>query len=435
MEPCKAMPRDGSNIYSAPSGTTAVSGTAVASAPYNALVSDLTTDLNAARPISAGGTGATSASAARTNLGVSATDATITAIAALDFSVTGSMLYSTAADTFSLLTSTVAGRALLTAADASAQRTALSLGTAALKATGTSGNTVPLLDGANTWSNTQNQQGQVNIGAGIASGSVAAHFENSTVTNNKMGAYFQGAGTVFTFVPFDGGSYSTSDEFGYDFTGNYWSFDSATVYVGGSHIVTRTASETLTNKTLSSPAFSGSTSSAFSVNAAWTFTNSSQPVIVNGTSQNGKIKLQHNSSDAGFIGANATNSLMVIDSTNSTVQLSVNNSTGLVTVGDGGIQAPIGVSSETSGTLTSASRNKQVNASGDVTINDGVFTQYDRIEIYAGASARSIVQDTGMTLRLDGSATTGTRSLAARGRAAIYFVSNSEAIVSGMGVS
>lgn len=54
-------------------------------------------------------------------------DATLTAIAALDFSVAGSMLYSTAADTFSLLTSTVAGRALLTAADAAAQRTALSL--------------------------------------------------------------------------------------------------------------------------------------------------------------------------------------------------------------------------------------------------------------------------------------------------------------------
>jgi hypothetical protein len=39
--------------------------------------------------------------------------------------------------------------------DASGSRTALGLGTAAVKNTGTSGNTVPLLDGANTWSAAQ----------------------------------------------------------------------------------------------------------------------------------------------------------------------------------------------------------------------------------------------------------------------------------------
>ncbi len=96
---------------------------------------------------------------------------------------------------------------------------------------------------------------------------------------------------------------------------------------------------------------------------------------------------------------------------------------------------PVAVSSETSGTLTAASANKQVNAAGDITLNDGVFAAGDRGEIYAGASARSIIQDTGMTLRLDGSATTGTRTLAARGRASWYAVSTSEIIVSGTGVT
>ena len=48
------------------------------------------------------------------------------------------------------LTCTAAGRALIDDADASAQRTTLGLGTAAVVNTGTSGGTVPLLSGSNT---------------------------------------------------------------------------------------------------------------------------------------------------------------------------------------------------------------------------------------------------------------------------------------------
>src|SRR4051812_25238524 len=54
------MPRAG-GVYSAPPGTTATPNTTVASAPYNALVADLVADANAARPVTAGGTGSTNA--------------------------------------------------------------------------------------------------------------------------------------------------------------------------------------------------------------------------------------------------------------------------------------------------------------------------------------------------------------------------------------
>jgi len=47
--------------------------------------------------------------------------------------------------------STATGRSLITAADAAAGRTALGLGTASTQNTGTSGATVPLLNGSNTW--------------------------------------------------------------------------------------------------------------------------------------------------------------------------------------------------------------------------------------------------------------------------------------------
>jgi hypothetical protein len=63
-----AMPRtDG--VYTPPAGTKGVPDTTIRSAPYNALVDDLTADANNARPITAGGTGATNATDARENLG------------------------------------------------------------------------------------------------------------------------------------------------------------------------------------------------------------------------------------------------------------------------------------------------------------------------------------------------------------------------------
>lgn len=65
------MSRNGSGVYSKPAGTTAVSGTTIESAKFNSVIDDLVDDANAARPIVAGGTGATTAAGARTNLGLS----------------------------------------------------------------------------------------------------------------------------------------------------------------------------------------------------------------------------------------------------------------------------------------------------------------------------------------------------------------------------
>jgi len=64
------MPRDGSGIYTTPVGTTAVPDTTIESAKYNNNVADVAADLNAPRPIVAGGTGANNAVDAAINLGV-----------------------------------------------------------------------------------------------------------------------------------------------------------------------------------------------------------------------------------------------------------------------------------------------------------------------------------------------------------------------------
>jgi len=62
------MPRDGSNIYHQPFPNV-VTDTPIESAVYNGFTNDVASDLNLPRPISAGGTGASDAATAITNLG------------------------------------------------------------------------------------------------------------------------------------------------------------------------------------------------------------------------------------------------------------------------------------------------------------------------------------------------------------------------------
>lgn len=153
------MPRTG-GVYSPPAGTKGVSNTTIQSVPYNAFVDDLTDDANAARPVTAGGTGATTASGARTALGlaigtnVQAYDALLQSIAGLTTSA-NQMIYLTGTDTAAVATITAYGRSLIDDADAATARTTLGLGTAAIRNTGTSGFTIPFLDGTNTWSSIQ----------------------------------------------------------------------------------------------------------------------------------------------------------------------------------------------------------------------------------------------------------------------------------------
>jgi hypothetical protein len=120
------MPRTG-GVYAPPAGSKGTPNTTIQSSKYNALVDDLTLDANAARPVTAGGTGATNATAARAALGlvigtnVQAYDGLLQAIAALN----------TSADKVIMTTGT---------------------DTVALKSIGTSGDAIPLLNAGNTWS-------------------------------------------------------------------------------------------------------------------------------------------------------------------------------------------------------------------------------------------------------------------------------------------
>jgi hypothetical protein len=73
--------------------------------------------------------------------------------------------------------------------------------------------------------------------------------------------------------------------------------------------------------------------------------------------------------------------------------------------------------------------------SGNMTVPNSTFAAGDAVSIYNNsASAITITASVG-TLRQAGTTATGNRTLAARGLATVLFISATEAVVSGAGLS
>jgi hypothetical protein len=281
-------------------------------------------------------------------------------------------------------------------------RTSLGLGTSATVNTGTSGATIPLLNGVNTWASAQTYSADIVWGSNIAGTSTgfAGSIGANPVASITSGGYVQlwGStsanpgraviGNASQTLVLDGSTAFTYNGSGIWHAGNDGAgsgLDADTLDgVQGSDYATLTGTQTLTNKTLTSP----------TVNSG----------ALSGT----------------FTGAPTFSGGVTLTSP---------------TINGGTIQSRPQASSETSGTLTSASANKTIQLAGDVTINNSVFSAGDIIVMYAGASARTITAGTITTMRLDGTSTTGSRTLAARGIAVLFFVSASEVVVAGGAVT
>lgn len=94
-------------------------------------------------------------------------------------------------------------------------------------------------------------------------------------------------------------------------------------------------------------------------------------------------------------------------------------------------------STGTSGTLVVGDRGALVAATGAITVPASVFAARDVVTIAnsSNTGAISLIQGSGLTLRLAGTTTTGTRTLAINGIATIVFISPTVALVSGGGLT
>lgn len=86
-------------------------------------------------------------------------------------------------------------------------------------------------------------------------------------------------------------------------------------------------------------------------------------------------------------------------------------------------------------TATKAAVGKVYKNTGNLAINNSVFAADDVIAVYNNSASAITLNGTITTMRLAGTTTTGNRTIAARGWASIFFVSATECVVSGSGVS
>lgn len=389
------------------------------------------------------------ASTARTNLGlaigtnVQAYDAGLQSIAGLTTEADRG-IYTTASDTYAVYTLTSAGRAILDDADAAAQRTTLGLGTAAVVNTGTSGATIPLLNAANTWSGNQT------FGGGYL-----------RLVDETNGIQFSEAGGTLRWV-----LGLRTDITGNDTDFTWWSgsermrLTSAGVLTIGGNTAWHAGNDGA-GSTLDADTLDGVQGSAYATLAAVnTFTASDMrmPIASNGFLRQvagtahaagnvGSLGLVINDggNDCGVFVHNTHNGTYSSQDirfltceggiSTATERMRIDKNGLIYTTSTGSLAARAAASTETTSTLTVASANRTIQATGDITIPNAVFSAGDIILIYAGASSRTITEGASVTMRLGGTATTGSRTLAARGVAMLFFVSSSEVIVSGGAVT
>jgi nitrous oxidase accessory protein NosD len=106
------------------------------------------------------------------------------------------------------------------------------------------------------------------------------------------------------------------------------------------------------------------------------------------------------------------------------------HSTGLLSVTTGDFQANLPLSTETTGTLTVASANKHILATGGITLPNSVFAARNITTIDGNGTSRTITRGSGVTMYVNGT-DSATATLTSNGLMAVYWRTASICILKG----
>jgi hypothetical protein len=310
-------------------------------------------------------------------------------------------------------------------------RTSLGLGTAATVNTGTSGATIPLLNAANTFSAAQTFTSDANALAGGAGTFPGFQLKNTTDSHLSLNFGFDASNRRMFWNRWNTSTGAFIENVLYIQQDGVIDFVGATTPRIGGNAIWHAGNDGA-GSGLDADTLDGVQGSAYAALAGATFTGD---VAATRFSVGSFLMDDNIGLGADIPGFNFdTNDWLVYARADNYWQFAI-ASNEVLRINSTGIKARPSASAETTGTLSVASANTSIQATGDITIPNAVFAAGDIILIYAGASSRTITEGSSVTMRLGGSSTTGSRTLAARGVAVLFFVSSSEVVVSGGAVT
>lgn len=162
-------------------------------------------------------------------------------------------------------------------------------------------------------------------------------------------------------------------------------------------------------------------------------------VIAGSTSVAGKLQLTNSVVSTSTTTAATANSVKAVnDVASAALSRTGGTMTGAITFASGQKYPQVPQNAKTAAyVLVASDAGMHISiTTGGVTVNSGVFSIGDIVTIFNNSSAnQSIIQGTSVTLRLAGTATTGTRVLAQYGVATLLCVASNVFVVSGVGLT